>query len=74
MSQFVDIPVKCISEECKKCEDLKIEVDHLCGYTENRLLFVENTCYCKNYSRCERLMEQLRKNSNSDNEKDGVET
>lgn len=72
MSQFVDIPVKCISEECKNCEDLEIETDHLCGYSANRQLFTENACHCKHYPRCERLMEVLRKNSNSDNEKDGV--
>ena len=29
MSKFVDIPVKCISEECKNCEDLEIEVNVL---------------------------------------------
>ena len=72
MSQFVDIPVKCICKECKNCEDLEIEIDRLCGYTADQLLFIENSCFCKHYPRCERLMEVLRKNSNSDNEKDGV--
>jgi len=72
MSKFVDIPVKCISEECKNCEDLEIEIDQLQGYGTHHQIFIQNNCYCKNYPRCERLMEVLRKNSNSDNEKDGV--
>ena len=72
MSQFVDIPVKCISEECKNCEDLEIEVDRLCGFGSDKQMFVQNICFCRHYRRCERLMDHLRKNSNSDNEKDGV--
>ena len=72
MSQFVDIPVKCISEGCKNCEDLEIEIDRLCGYGANLQIFTQNTCYCKHYRRCERLMKELRKNSIGDNEKDGV--
>lgn len=72
MSQFVDIPVKCISEVCKNCEDLEIEIDHLVKYGGNSQVFMQNTCYCKYYRRCERLMKELRKNSNTDNEKDGV--
>ena len=72
MSQLVDIPVKCISEGCKNCEDLEIEIDRLYGYGNNQQIFMENNCYCKNYPRCERLIKVLRKNSNSDNEKDGV--
>ena len=72
MSQFVDIPVKCISEGCKNCEDLEIEIDRLYGYGDNQRMFIQNNCYCKHYPRCERLMEVFRKNSNSDSEKDGV--
>ena len=72
MSQFVDIPVGCISEECKNCEDLEIEIDRFSGYGANLQMFTQNSCYCKHYRRCERLMKELRKNSNSDNEKDGV--
>lgn len=74
MSQFVDIPVNCISEGCKNCEDLEIEITRLLGYgyAENLQMFMKNTCYCKHYRRCERLMEELRKNNTEDNEKDGV--
>ena len=73
MSQFVDIPVKCISERCKSCEDLEIEIDRLYGYGVGQQMFIENSCYCKHYPRCERLMDHLRKNSNDDSEeKDGV--
>lgn len=72
MSQFVDIPVMCISEVCKNCEDLEIEIDRLLGCDGNLQVFMKNTCYCKYYRRCERLREELRKNSNTDNEKDGV--
>lgn len=72
MSQFVDISVECVSEGCKNCEDLEIEIDRFCRYGANLQLFTSNYCYCKHYRRCERLMKELRKNSNSDNEKDGV--
>ena len=72
MSQFVDIPVKCISERCKNCEDLEIETDRLLRYGANLQIFTQITCYCKHYRRCERLMKELRKNSIGDNEKDGV--
>ena len=72
MSQFVDIPVECVSEGCKNCEDLVIEIDRLFGYGDNLQMFMQNKCYCKHYHRCERLMAELRKNSNADNEKDGV--
>lgn len=72
MSQFVDIPVECVSEGCKNCEDLEIEMDRLVGYGANMQAFMSNHCYCKHYRRCERLMKELRKNCNADNEKDGV--
>jgi len=72
MSQFVDIPVKCVSEGCKNCEDLEIEIDRLYGYGGDKQMFMENNCHCKHYPLCERLIGYLRKNSNSDNEKDGV--
>ena len=64
MSQFVDIPVKCVAEGCKNCEDLDIEIDRFVGYGANQQVFSQNSC--------ERLMAELRKNSNADNEKDGV--
>ena len=72
MSRFVDIPVRCVSEECKNCEDLEIVVDRLCGFGADLRWVVKNDCHCEHYCRCERLIENLRKNSNSDNEKDGV--
>lgn len=72
MSQFVDISVKCVSEGCKNCEDLDIEIDRFVGYGANLQMFEQNSCYCKHYRRCELLMKELRKNCNADNEKDGV--
>lgn len=73
MSQFVDISVECVSEGCKNCEDLVIEIDRLYGYSGDLQVFTKNNCYCKHYRRCERLMKVLRKNSNDDSEeKDGV--
>ena len=71
MSQFVDIPVNCIGEECKRCEELDIDVERTIYY-DGIDQVVDNVCFCKNYHHCERIMEHLRKNSNSDNEKDGV--
>lgn len=72
MRKFVDIPVLCVSERCKNCEDLTIEVDRFSGYGANLQMFTHNDCYCTHYRRCELLMEELRKNCNADNEKDGV--
>ena len=71
MSQFVDIPVNCIGKECKRCEELDIDVERTVYY-DGVDQFVDNVCFCKNCHQCERIMEYLRKNSNSDNEKDGV--
>lgn len=71
MSQFVDIPVKCISEECRHCAELDIDTERTV-YDDGVHEFLNNICFCKHYRRCEQIMEHLRKNHTDDNEKDGV--
>lgn len=72
MSQIISMSVHCIGEECANCPDLLIRTDH----TNVEMSTAESVChnysYCVNYPKCERIMEYIRKNSNSDNEKDGV--
>lgn len=72
MSQFVDISVKCVSEECKNCDDLVIAMDSRFEYGDGLQIFMRKDYICKNYFLCERLMEVLRKNNTEDNEKDRV--
>lgn len=60
--------IRCLGEECRSCPELEIEVSH---YMLSPMLPI-NTLSCVNLDKCRRIMEHLRKNSNSDNEKDGV--
>lgn len=71
MSQIVSMSVHCIGEECKRCGELDIDVERTV-YFDGVDQLVNNNCFCKNYHQCEQILEHLRKNSNSDNEKDGV--
>lgn len=71
MSQIVSMSITCIGEECKRCEELDLDVERTV-YHDGINQFVDNFCFCKNYRQCERIMEHLRKNNNSDSEKDGV--
>ena len=69
--QTVSMKVKCIGEECVNCPQLDIEIhrDVLFSLTES---VCANYLSCTNLGMCLRIKEHLRKNSNSDNEKDGV--
>lgn len=76
--QVVSMEVKCIGKECIYCPQLDIEIHRniMYGYSDScdRL---ESACLnylsCKNLGMCLRIKDHLlRKNSNSDNEKDGV--
>lgn len=72
MSQTVLMEVNCIGPECKSCPELSLDVDQydLCS-GEQYSIFV-NDVYCRYYRKCEGIQEYLRKNNNSDSEKDGV--
>lgn len=72
MCKNVSMDVRCIGEECRNCEDLDIEIERQICVAENFQMCAVNRCSCKHFRRCERIQEHLRKNSNSDNEKDGV--
>ena len=72
MSQTVLMEVACIGPECKSCPELDLEVGQYHVYSEDQHSEWVNAVFCKHCSACERIQEHLRKNSNSDNEKDGV--
>jgi len=72
MSQTVLMEVRCIGPECKSCPELALDVDRYDLYSGEQDPMFLNAVFCKHYRKCERVMEHLRKNSNSDNEKDGV--
>lgn len=72
MSQTVLMEVECIGPECKSCPELALDVDRYDLYPGERHPEFVNAVFCKYYRKCEKIMEHLRKNSNSDNEKDGV--
>lgn len=69
--QTVSMKVKCIGKECVNCPQLGIEIHSDVLYEQTEMVFV-NYLSCKNLGMCLRIKEHLRKNSNSDNEKDGV--
>ena len=70
-SQTVSMKVECIGEGCVNCPQLGIEIHSEVLYGQTEMVFV-NYLSCKNLGMCLRIKEHLRKNSNSDNEKDGV--
>ena len=72
MSQTVLMGVECIGLECKACPELALDVDQYDLYDGERDSKIVNNVFCKHYRKCERIADHLRKNSNSDNEKDGV--
>ena len=61
--------VRCLGKECVGCPELEIEVNH---YILSPIQDAINTLSCVNLAKCRMIKEHLRKNSNSDNEKDGV--
>lgn len=72
MSQTVLMEVSCIGPECKSCPELDLDVDHYSVYSEEQCSELVNAVFCKHCAKCERVMKHLRKNSNYNNEKDGV--
>lgn len=67
--KLVNMPVRCIGEACEYCPDLDLSKVERVVYVNGK---AHNYLQCAKLSSCLRIMEFLRKNSNSDNEKDGV--
>lgn len=72
MSQTVLMEVECIGPECVSCSELALNVERCNLNLGERDPKFTNAVFCKYYRKCEKIMEHLRKNSNADNEKDGV--
>lgn len=72
MSQTVRRSVECIGSACRSCPELTLDVNRYNLYPGERDPEFVNAIFCKHYRQCEKIMEHLRKNSNSYNEKDGV--
>lgn len=61
--------VQCLGKECVDCPELDIKVTH---YPFSPITGTINALSCVHLTKCKMIREHLRKNSNSDNEKDGV--
>ena len=70
-NKSVSMMVRCLGNECINCPQLDIEINWYYLYGDGDGDAV-NILSCKNLPRCLRIKKHLRKNSNSDNEKDGV--
>ena len=70
-TKSVPMMVRCLGVECLYCPQLNIDIDkyELCSNDHSGVM---NILSCTNVLRCLQIKKHLRKNSNSDNEKDGV--
>ena len=73
MYKVVNMPIICVGEGCRDCNNIEIDKspDITLGY-DGKFPFTNNVYYCKHYRRCDAILENRRKNSNADNEKEGV--
>lgn len=62
MSQTINIPVMCIGEACRNCEDIEIDKERDVKWGDCKLEYANNIYYCKHYRRCEIILENLREN------------